>query len=484
MGCHTKNLVYHMFESKGCLLMIDNLSATDVILLTKQNEEKSLGIIRSAYESGLIDMDTRGYLETLYTGSMALFREVFMSIGKCFGAPKAPVRAYDLNMDSIINKPITISEINPLSAYLVNHRLNTDPMRNQFFKTTNGHDIDLAVSSIVTVIVGAEKNINRALDKITNKYYPKYIDEVAETAYNIIAKHGREASARAISDKIRETFAKKFISDASVAVLGIIGPNHQKIAAELVRALDKIRRPHKRLKDVWRIKCLFDLVPQARTFIDSVCNMWPDKILEVRDKFFDILNPRGYRDAKLILNIGTDGNVVPMEIICQVRTFFEFEHRTHSAYEQTRKKNKPESRAEELTEMMHTAGVKKYNNMICACVADLFDRIGWNILYSNGNEDMLFEGFPRLSTIHYSQKITDLILEKVDSAVENEVFFVENAPAKLTKDQEVRIFRWMARFILVTAMPYSYSEFDINTDTMAGKFFNFVMSELYRLYKI
>ena len=279
-------------------------------------------------------------------------------------------------------------------------------------------------------------------------------------------------------------FAKTFISDASVAVLGIVGSHHQKMAAELVRELDKIRQPHKRLKDVWRIKCLFDLVPQARAFIDRVSNMWPDKILEVRDKFFDISNPRGYRDAKLILNIGTKETPVPMEIICQVRTFFEFEHRTHSAYEQSRKQNNIENiTAETKTELFHTAGVKKYNHMIGYCVADLFDRIGWNILYSDGNEDMLFEGFPRFSTIHYPQKMVDLILEKVNSAVENEVFYVENAPVKLTKDQEIRIFKWMARFILVTAMPYTYAEFDINTDTMAGKFFNFVMNELFRLYR-
>ena len=458
-------------------------SAKDVLSAVQLNEAKSLDVIRNAREAGRLDRAACEYLETLYTDTMTLFREVFMSIGKCFGAPKAPVRAYDLSTDSIITKPITISEINPLSPYLVNHRLDMDPMRNQFFKTTNGHNIDLAVSSIVTVIVGAQKDINRAIDKITNKYYPQYLDEVAETTYNIIAKHGDEVFARDISDKIRAEFGKTFISDASVAVLGIVGSNHQELATELVRALDKIRSPHKRLKDIWRIKCLFDLVPQARTFIERICNMWPDKIIAVRDKFFDITNPRGYRDAKLILNIGTKDKIIPMEIICQVRTFFEFEHKTHSVYEQTRKKSNPTPHDEERTEMIHTAGVKKYNHMICYCVADLFDRIGWNILYSNGNEDKLFDGFPRLSAIHYPQKIADLILEKVDSAVENEVFHVENAPLKLTKDQEIRIFRWMARFILVTAMPYNDAEFDINTDTMSAKFFNFVMKELYRLYQ-
>ena len=85
--------------------------------------------------------------------------------------------------------------------------------------------------------------------------------------------------------------------------------------------------------------------------------------------------------------------------------------------------------------------------------------------------------------MYYPQKITDIILEKVDNAVENEVFVVQNAPAKLTKDQEIRIFRWMARFILMSAMPYSYANWSVCTDTMAGKFFNFIMKELQRYYK-
>ena len=120
---------------------------------------------------------------------------------------------------------------------------------------------------------------------------------------------------------------------------------------------------------------------------------------------------------------------------------------------------------------------------MCDCVEDLFDRIGWNILYGAGNEDMLFDGFPVITTSYYPQKITETILEKVDNAVENEVFFVQNAPAKLTKDQESRIFRWMARFILVAAMPYTYDNWEISTDNMPCKFFNFIMKELYRYYK-
>ena len=459
----------------------------DVFLRTKLHDEKNISIINDACEEGRIDEASRDYLLNLYTDSMDWFREVFLYIGKCFGAPKAAVHEYDYEKDAVIDSPITISSINPLEPYLVNHRLDDDPMRNQFFMITDRHKIDLAVSSIITVIVGAQKNVNRAIEKISGKYYDDYTAEVAKAAYDVIAKTGREASARAISEKIKEAFSKGFITDASETVLEIIGSSHNKIAANMVRELDKIKKPYERLEDVWRIKCLFDLVPQARTFIERVCKMWPEKILGVRDKFFDITNPRGYRDAKLVLNIGHNGDVVPMEIICQVRTFFEFEHQTHSVYEKSRKiKTATAHSREQLenqTETLHIEGVKKYNAMICDCVDDLFDRIGWNILYSDGNEDMLFEGFPRISTIYYPQKITDTILEKVDNAVENEVFFVQNAPTKLSKDQEIRIFRWMAKFILVSAMPYSYADWTVNTDTMSGKFFNFIMKELQRYYK-
>ena len=463
------------------------IDGMDVFAATKLHDKKNLEIIETAYNDGRIDDATRNYLINLYTDSMDLFREVFLYIGKCFGAPKAAVHAYDYENDCAVNKLITISDINPMEPYVVNHRLDADPMRNQFFVSTKGHQIDLAVSSIVTVLVGAQKNVSRAIDKITGKYYNDYVKEVAETAYNVIAKTQRVASAQAISDKIYETFSKSFISDASASVLNIIGNGHQKISVDLVRALDEIKPPYARLEDVWRIKCLFDLVPQARTFIERICNMWPDKVIAVRDKFFDITNPRGYRDAKLILNIGTKDKVVPMEIICNVRTFFEFEHQTHGAYEKSRrgetKKIKSVETIENETEFLHLEGIKKYNSMICECVEDLFDRIGWNILYSDGGSDMLFEGFPILSTIYYSQKITDIILEKVDNAIENEVFVVQNAPIKLTKDQEMRIFRWMARFILVSAMPYSYENWNVNTETMAGKFFSFIMKELNRYYK-
>ena len=460
----------------------------DVFEMTRLHDEQNLAVIEKAYKTERIDKTTRDYLVPLYTNSMDSFRDVFLHIGQCFGAPKAAVKPYDYVADSITDKTITISDINPLSMYLVNHRFDMDPMRNQFFASTKDHKIDLAVSSIVTVLVGAQKNVERALDKITGKYYDNYVSEVLETVHKLLMKTDLAGNAQSIMDEIHEMFVGNFITDAASTVLSVIGADDTQLAADIVRALDKICPPYAKLRDVWRIKCLFDLVPQARTFIERMIEMWPDRILSRHDSFFDIQNPRGYRDAKIVLNIGRDGKVIPMEIICQVRTFFEFERKTHLAYENVRVDNTTASKTVDMidarTENMHIEGVKKYNAMILECLESLFDRIGWNILYGAGsNDDMLFEGFPRISTVYHPQKITDAIYNKVTRAVENEVFFVPNAPAKLTRDQEIHIFRWMAKFLLVSAMPYTYINWSVPDDNMPGKFFKFIMKELQRYYK-
>lgn len=459
-------------------------SKIDVLALVVDNDARNLAAIENARESGRINDQAAQYLTTLYSDSMKWCREVFYFLGKCFGAPKAPVMRYDYATDTAIDEPIQISDINPLNPYLVQHRLDADPMRNQFFTAERGHKIDLAVSSIVTVIVGAQKSIDRSLDKITGKYYAKYVDDVCDTVYRVIASHEREASARAVADKVRKKLSEKYISAASETVLSIIGSGHEDIAVELVRALDKIPRPRMRLQDVWRVKCLFDLIPQARTFIERVRQMMPDRVLSVRDNFYDMDNPRNYRDAKLIINIGTGDEIVPMEIICQVRTFFEYERKTHGVYEVSRKSDskKSENMERRLADFMED-GVKEYNRMVCNCLEDLFERVGWNILYMRDNGVSLFEGFPRDCTLHYPQKIYDTILDKLDSALENEVFHVTSASTQLTQAQESKIFHFMVRFILVSAMPYMQRGWTVPSDTMAGKLFNFVMTEVQRYYK-
>lgn len=452
--------------------------------LTRDNDAKNLAVIERARVAGRINDEAAQYLSVLYSNGIDWFREVFCFLGKCFGAPKAPVMRYDYATDMAIDAPIRIADINPLSPYIVHHRLDIDPMRNQFFTSGAGHKIDLAVSSIVTVIVGAQKNIDRALDKITNKYYAKYVNEVCDTVYRVIAAHDRQASATAIANKTRAKLFEKYISEAPEAVLSIIGRGHEQIAVQLVRELDKIPRPRTRLHDVWRVKCLFDLIPQARTFIERVREMMPDRILDVRDNFFDMDNPRNYRDAKLVIDIGKDGVVVPMEIICQVRTFFELEHQTHTKYEVSRTaRGGKNTRMDKEVADMHEAGIRKYNLMICDCLDELFERVGWNVLYSQGGNASMFDGFPKKCTLHYPPKILERIGDKINDAVTNELFKIDNTPVKLTRAQELEIFHFMARFVLGAAMPYTASSWVVPNDTVAGKLFNFVMKEIQRYYK-
>ncbi|MCQ2582045.1 MAG: hypothetical protein MJ170_03635 [Alphaproteobacteria bacterium] len=459
-------------------------SGFDAAALTAEHDRKNLQDIQRALDTGRIDKNTADYIGAMYTNGMEWFREVFHVLGKCLGAPKTAVLEYDTDSASGIDKPITISDICPMSAYLVQHRLDADPMRNQFFTSCTGHQIDLSVSSIVTVLVGAQKKVSRALDKVTGKYYTDYVNEVALTAQRVIESHERIASGKAIAEKIREQFDKKFITTASETVLAIIGKGHEKIAVDLVRALDKIRTPYARLQDVWRVKCLFDLVPQARTFIERIRDLMPDRVLEIRDKFYDMENPRNYRDAKLVINIGKDNKIIPMEIICQVRTFFDFERKTHTHYEVARKENSVKSGPIErkLADFMED-GIREYNLMIVRCLDDLFDRVGWNVLYSHDHDISMFDGFPKKCTLYYPQNILEIIADKLDNAIENEVFRMTTVPAKLTKDQEVEIFRFMTRFILVAAMPYLKSTWSVPSDTIAGQLFNFVMKEVQRYYK-
>ena len=120
---------------------------------------------------------------------------------------------------------------------------------------------------------------------------------------------------------------------------------------------------------------------------------------------------------------------------------------------------------------------------ICHYLDDLFDRVGWNILYSQDREVALMDGFPRNCTLYYPPKVLEIIFDKLDNAIENEVFHVTDAPAKLTQAQESKIFRWMTRFILVSAMPYLSARWDVPADTLSGRLFNFVMKEVQRYYK-
>ena len=132
--------------------------------MTADHDRKNLEDINRAVAEHVINDEAADYLRMLYSDGMNWFREVFHVLGKCLGAPKAPVVRYDYDNDCGIDEKIKISDINPLSPYLVQHRLDMDPMRNQFFTTSAGHKIDLSVSSIVTVcpMGSAEPNNLRA----------------------------------------------------------------------------------------------------------------------------------------------------------------------------------------------------------------------------------------------------------------------------------------------------------------------------------
>ena len=164
---------------------------------------------------------------------------------------------------------------------------------------------------------------------MSGKYYQFFINDVISAVTRVFTETGRDKQIKKMEDKIRKNFAAHYVTNAAEEVLSIIGQSEDSLVVKLVRELDKIKKPYLHLNDVWRVKCLFDLIPQARTFIERLRDMMPERIISVRDKFYDITNPRNYRDSKVILNIGTADKVIPMEIICQVRTFFEFERRTH-----------------------------------------------------------------------------------------------------------------------------------------------------------
>lgn len=454
-----------------------------ILLQTLEYDKKNLQEIQKALDSGRIDAAGAEYLNSLYCDGMHWFRELFFVLGKCFGAPKTAIFSYDPVNDTESEDPVKIIDINPMSAYVVHHRLDEDPMRNQFFTISEGHKVELAASSIVSVLIGAQKKIKRSLDKITGKYYTAYVNEVLEVSQNILGENFEDTIL-----KIKNKFNEKYVSNTSEVVLEIIGDDIDGKAVLLVRALDKIKPAHQRLEDVWRVKCLFDLIPQARTFIERIIKTFPTKILRVSDKFYDLENPRNYRDARVIINISSDENkIIPMEIMCQVRTFFDFEKHTHDTYEHQRGLSNDDmlKDIEQRQRQFLEDGIRKYNSMICEYTGDLMERVGWNILYNRGNHiSSLFEGFPKKTKYYYPEKILDAIFEKLDNSVKNEVFKVADSPRKLEINEEIEIFRFLACFVIVSSMPYRTEFYKVPGKSVTTRLFNFVMAEIYRYNKI
>ncbi len=453
-------------------------------LWARCTDSENLDKINEAIASKRIDADAGAYMKSLYIDGMQNFREMFFFLGKLLGAPKTPIFPYNPENGGI-EQPAEIALIGPQGTYLVNHRFDADPIRNQFFIFQNGSSTSLSISSIVTVIVAAQKNVSRAIDKVTGKYYDDYVNDVINVSTNVLAKHANDASVRAVTEKIKTAFAKKFVTNAAEEVALIIGHGYEKVIVDLVRELDKIVPPHARLRDVYRMKMLFDIIPQARAFIDSVMDHMKDQVVSVRDKFYDLDNKRNYRDAKIIVNIGRDGEFIPLEIICQVRMFFDFEMATHKGYEKLRGVKTSTVNANQDIVQTHYNGIRQYNQLIYDCIRALVERVGWNILYSRNymSGESLLDGFPKIQVKFYPQKIVDSIMRKIDNNVRNEIFKIKNAARKLKVEEEIGIFRYMAKFILAAAIPYAGKYEKLSGIGMEYDIFNFVMGELYRYYE-
>ena len=454
---------------------------SNAVILAKQADVKNLKKIQEAFEEKRIDQTAKDYLDLMYGDSMTCFRNLFYFLGLTLGAPKTPIYAYDPATNNAAENEMSISDVGPCGTYIVHHRFDNDPMRNQFFNFAGGIGIRLFVSSIASVIVSSQKNVSRAIDKVTGKYYDDYLEEVLAAVAAVLTRHKKSASVKAISEKIEESFRSHFISNPSGEILKIAGNLFPLISVDLVRELDKIEPPFARLKDVYRMKLLFDIVPQVNAFIDHAKSVVGDRILTVKNKFYDFDNDRNYRDAKIITCFDFKGQTVPIEIIMNVRTFFAAERQSHNGYKNIREDKK---RTKKESIELHHGGIADYNRIICRAAQYLFHRVGWNIMYESELQiDSFFRGFPEIKKLPYSQKIVDTILEKIDGNVENEIFRLPYAPRPLSQQEELLVFRYMARFILFSALPYAYKYEEIPNMGFSGDFFNFVMKELYRYYE-
>ncbi len=462
------------------------MSIKNIQITVQENDIKNLNFIQTAFDENRINLETKNYMDMLYSNSSENFLKLFHILGACFGAPKAAVQPYDYESSSTTDEFIKISDINHLSPYMAYHRLDTDPVRNQFFSfNSNGTNVSLFVSPIVSVIVGAQKNIERAIDKITGKYYNDYIRDVLIATKKCMEDNNQSEKWDFIEPKIKKIFSENYITNAAETLIDLMADDCKTLAANLVRCLDKVEKPYSRLKDVWRVKCLFDLVPQIRNFIENVKEKWPYKILAYKDTFSSTNHPRDYRDAKVVLNISDDNSkITPMEIICQVRTLFKADNESHSIYKKIRdQSDKNLDPSKDInTEIATVAnrGVKEYNMVVYKCLEELFERAGWNILYSYDTGSSLLDGFPRITKQYVSNKMTEAILDKLNKQIENGLIALENLPRDLSRAEEIKIFEWMAKFIFVSAMPYQCTDWEIPKNTVAGKLFSYIMKEMQR----
>ncbi len=449
--------------------------------------------ISTARDAEIIDSEAYDYLVSLYADGMHWYREVFYNLGLYLDEPKTPTYKYDLKTGDASRDPVQIGEINPGGSYLVHHIFKLNPFRNQFIEF-DGYKTFQEVSGAVSVIVAAQKSVDRSIEKIITKYYDWYIRDIISVVRSWAERDLDSELLNDMCSKIEQKLKLKYMSNATSWVLNIVLPYIQHGAGDLEQRLNFILKPYQHLRDVYRIKCLFDLVPQIRAFLGSIKERHPNKILFHKDSFYYPDNKRNYRDAKVILNIGNpDGHVVPFEMLCQVRSFYEFESASHSGYQDVRscKTINIENATRDDVLAYHCSGVSKYNQLVKDCMNNLYDRVGWNVLYERLGEHPreLLSGFPKLpeKNQYYPAEMIGVILNKVEKNIQNEIFKMDDAARDLKISELSEVFDYLTRFIIESAMPYYDPSMEaVGTDAnkkTTDQLFDFVMAELYRYHK-
>ena len=453
---------------------------------TKIRDVENLKKIRAAAEDGLIDEPASLHLEAIYYDSMSKLRCIFVFLGHAFGTPKTPVYRFDIKTNSSTSDFVAIKDIGPHESYIVHHRFKDSGMMGQFFVQV-GFRVRYFVSVGVTLIIAPQKSVDRSITKVIGKYYDQYVDDVLCMVSKILEKHSLddECAERRLLNKISANLHKKFTSDPVPIVRNAIGSTiPAPVADDIIHKLSEVSTPQDRLFDVYRLTALFDTVPQIIEFAEMVQNMLPDYVVLFKNGYHDLNNQRDYRAAKIIIKphgkLSDQNGDFPLEIQCHVRAFYDVWVKTHDGYEIIRKDS---SASNEEVRIIHEAGIREYNEMICRTVSSLIARIGWNVLY--GLDNGFLAGFPQVGKLPYKDSVVDAISAKVKSAAENSIFTIPNTPRELTLAEIEHVYDYLTRYILFAALPYSVRFFEVeqSSDSPGPKLFNFVLHELHRHHK-
>ncbi|MCL1785863.1 MAG: hypothetical protein FWG39_01775 [Alphaproteobacteria bacterium] len=456
------------------------------------HDEQNLQKIKDALDSGRINEEAAEYLSAVYANSKKRCRDFFIALEEYLGEPTAEVRVYDYETAGPVGAPVRLSDVSPLNAYVTQYQFDGDPMRNLFSKRDyKNSKTEMLVSSMVDVIIGKQKSVDRVLEKLTGKRYKEYSREVLRCSKSVIKSSiGIQSLTDCTVAQIELKFKNKFITDAYATVSEVIDhvyeqmtesqednktslgfevndlvmdfinnkEKRRKMLGDLATELKLITKPHLRLRDVWRAKCLFDMVPQARAFAQYLQTF--NRTEEFSDTFNnkDYHGGRNYRDIKFFMNLDPVGRKNPIEIICQVRTFFNAEKNSHGDFEQLRCGTTQECDANQCKQnlakvsAMHECWIRRYNQKICNYTGLLFNHIWWKIpcdqeSYSNLKSPL--EGFPELGPMGCEFEEENAVIRKVNKAIKDKkLTILEPGDGKMGQLYQTEVLHYMTRFIL------------------------------------